>query len=138
MDNIIIRKFQIVDFPNLDRLCDQGEEYFPYVSDTALQLSKYKEYQDNCFVAYDGDNLVGCAYGGILCDTLYPQFIFVKEEYRKRGIGRKLTETMEIESKCAKSMIYYRKNLREHYKNQGFIIGTELEVAMKNINGAVK
>ena len=96
---------------------------------------KYKIYRENCFVAYDETMLVGYAYGGTLCDTLYPQFMFVKESYRNRGIGKMLMERLEQESGCTVSMIFYHKSLSNHYKKQGYEIGTELETAIKQIGG---
>lgn len=137
MSNIIIRKVKTLDFPNFEGLCSQDDGYFPLVSSTESILTQYKEFRDNCFVAYDGSALIGYIYGGILGDTLYPQFMFVKESYRKCGLGRKLMEVLEIKSKCSQSVIFYRKSLREHYEHQDFIIGDELEVAIKNINGTL-
>ena len=93
----------------------------------------YKEYRDNCFVAYEGTELVGFIYGGVLCDTLYPQFMFVKEKNRKAGIGKRLMSALEESSHCGVSLIFYHKTLESHYQNEGYEVGTELRVAIKEL-----
>ena len=94
---------------------------------------RYKEYRDNCFVAYEGTELVGFIYGGVLCDTLYPQFMFVKEKNRKAGIGKRLMSALEESSHCSVSLIFYHKTLESHYQNEGYEVGTELRVAIKEL-----
>ena len=137
MAEVLIRRLNILDFPDFKDLCDESEWYYPQVCLTPQALLKYELYRNNCFVAYDGNTLVGYIYGGVLCDTLYPQFAFVREIYRKRGIGRKLMEALEQNANCSVSMIYYHKSLSNHYKKQGYEIGTALEVAIKQFNGEV-
>ena len=133
--SIEIRKCNILDLAGFGGLCDEAEYYYQQVSSTLQALLKYKTYLENCYVAYDEKTLVGYVYGGTLCDTLYPQFMFVKDSYRNRGIGKMLMEKMEQEASCSVSIIYYHKTLSEHYKKQGYKIGTNLEVAIKQIGG---
>lgn len=96
-------------------------------------MLRYKEYRDNCFVAYEGTELVGFIYGGVLCDTLYLQFMFVKEKNRKAGIGKRLMSALEESSHCGVSLIFYHKTLESHYQNEGYEVGTELRVAIKEL-----
>lgn len=133
--SITISKYNILDLADFESLCNKDDYHYPQVSLTPRVLLKYKIYRENCFVAYDETMLVGYAYGGTLCDTLYPQFMFVKESYRNRGVGKMLMERLEQESGCTVSMIFYHKSLSNHYKKQGCEIGTELETAIKQIGG---
>ena len=97
-DSVQIKKFEFSDIPQFGDLCDDSEWYSPQVKATTGALLRYKEYRDNCFVAYEGTELVGFIYGGVLCDTLYPQFMFVKEKNRKAGIGKRLMSALEESS----------------------------------------
>ena len=133
--SIEIRKCNILDLADFGGLCDKDEYYYLQVSSTLPALLKYKAYLENCYVAYDGKTLVGYVYGGTLCDTLYPQFMFVKNSHRNRGIGKMLMEKLEQGAGCDVSIIYYHKTLSEHYEKQGYEIGTNLEVAIKQIGG---
>lgn len=135
MDKIIIRKIQKPDLLNFDGLCNPDNWYYPQVSMTPQALLTHPEYMKNCFVAYHDDILVGYIYGGVLCDTLYPQFMFVKESYRKNGIGAKLLTMLEENSKCSVSIVYYNKELSNYYCSQDYDIGTNLEVAIKQLGG---
>lgn len=132
-DSVQIKKFELSDIPQFGNLCDESEWYSPQVRVTVETLLRYKEYQENCFVAYEGTELVGFIYGGVLCDTLYPQFMFVKEKNRKAGIGRRLMSELEVSSHCSVSLIFYHKTLETHYQNEGYKIGTELRVAIKEL-----
>lgn len=132
-DSVQIKKFEFSDIPQFGDLCDDSEWYSPQVKATTGALLRYKEYQDNCFVAYEGTELVGFIYGGVLCDTLYPQFMFVKEKNRKAGIGKRLMLALEESSHCSVSLIFYHKTLESHYPNEGYEVGTELRVAIKEL-----
>ena len=110
-DSVQIKKFEFSDIPQFGDLCDDSEWYSPQVKATTGALLRYKEYRDNCFVAYEGTELVGFIYGGVLCDTLYPQFMFVKEKNRKAGIGKRLMSALEESSHCGVSLIFYHKTL---------------------------
>ena len=132
-NHVQIKKFEISDIPLFSDLCESSEWYYPQVMATTQTLMRYKEYRDHCYVAYADNQLVGFIYGGVLCDTLYPQFMFVKERYRKSGIGSALMSTLEHSSQCSVSLIFYHKSLEDHYRHEGFEIGTELRVAIKQL-----
>ena len=132
-DSVQFKKFEFSDIPQFGDLCDDSEWYSPQVKATTGALLRYKEYRDNCFVAYEGTELVGFIYGGVLCDTLYPQFMFVKEKNRKAGIGKRLMSALEESSHCGVSLIFYHKTLESHYQNEGYEVGTELRVAIKEL-----
>ncbi|NLD86982.1 MAG: GNAT family N-acetyltransferase [Clostridiales bacterium] len=133
MPEIAIRKLQVFDLADFKDLCDEKEWYYPQVSMAPHALMKYEAYRSGCYVAYDDSELIGYIYGAVLCDTLYPQFMFVREAYRKRGIGKMLMEALEKNSGCSVSLIYYNKELSAYYQKQGYEMGTNLEVGMKQI-----
>lgn len=135
MSDIMIRKFQMLDLADFETLCDNSDWYYPKISTSPAALLKYDIYRENCYVAYDGSTLIGYVYGGVLCNTLYPQFMFVREDYRKQGIGMKLMGTLEENSGCTVSLIYYNKELSDYYCKQSYEIGTNLQVGMKQIGG---
>lgn len=135
MSEIIIRKLQMLDLAEFETICDQNDWYYPQISMTPSTLLKYNTYRENCYVAYDGSTLIGYVYGGVLCDTLYPQFMFVRAKYRKQGVGGKLMDALEKGSGCSVSLIYYNKELSDYYRKQNYEIGTNLEVGMKQIGG---
>lgn len=135
MNEIIIRKFQMLDLAELETICDKSDWYYPQISMTPAALLKYNAYRENCYVAYDGSTLIGYVYAGVLCNTLYPQFMFVRETYRMQGVGTKLMDALEKGSGCSVSLIYYNKELSDYYRKQNYEIGTNLEVGMKQIGG---
>ena len=93
---------------------------------------------ERCYVAESNSNILGFIYGYILPDEmLIPEFVYVKPNYRKNGIAKDLLFTLEKESKCNLSIIYYHKTLREHYCKLGYAVGDNLEVAMKKLKGDI-
>ena len=64
-DSVQIKKFELSDIPQFGNLCDDSEWYSPQVKATTGALLRYKEYRDNCFVAYEGTELVGFIYGSL-------------------------------------------------------------------------
>ena len=138
MSDIMIRKFQMLDLADFETICDKSDRYYPQISTSPAALLKYDIYRENCYVAYDGYTLIGYVYGGVLCNTLYPQFMFVRADYRKQGIGRKLMAALEVNSGCTVSLIYYNKELSDYYCKQGYEIGTNLQVGMKQIGGELQ
>lgn len=132
---IIYKKYDESNFFDFYELSNESEDYAKLIADTLGYIEKYKEYRDNCYVAYHKDKLVGFIYGCVLCDTLYPQFLYVKKDYRKKGIGKKLMNKLEQGVKDVEVIIYYHNTLSDFYKKQGYEVSKELEVAIKHIGG---
>ncbi len=81
------------------------------------------------------DSIVGFVYGFKLPNRmLIPEFLYVKPEYRHQGIGKMLLKELEKQSGCNTSQIYYHKSLHDYYKNQGYLAGDNLEIAIKDIS----
>ena len=100
----------------------------------AYSLSKRNEKIELCYVALDGKNIVGYIYGFALpSKTLIPEFMYVKPELRRKGIGEALLTMLEQKSGCDCSMIFYHKSLHNHYQKLGYETGDNLETAMKQI-----
>ena len=100
------------------------------VSNTDIENSEVEK----CYVAESNSDVLGFIYGFELPNgLLIPEFVYVKPNYRKNGIAKNLLFTLEKESKCNSSMIFYNKTLREHYCKLGYAVGDNLEVAMKEL-----
>jgi predicted N-acetyltransferase YhbS len=84
------------------------------------------------FVAEYDDELAGFIYGDMAFETLLiPQLLYVKPNLRNKGIGSQLMNTIEKESKCQTSLIYYHNHLHDYYAKIGYEQGANLEVAIK-------
>lgn len=100
------------------------------ISQKALQ--QYQMYRDHCYIAVHDDCLIGYVFGGIMCDTLYPQHLYVHPAYRRKSIGKSLMEMLERESHCNTSMIYFEKDLSKFYEEQRYLT-IDYAVACKNL-----
>lgn len=60
-------------------------------------------YKSFCFIAKEGDELVGAIAGATFFSEVYIDELIVKEEYREKGIGAQLIKCVE-----------------EYYKDKGF------------------
>lgn len=87
---------------------------------------------EKCLIAEVDGNIVGFVYGFVLPNkTLIPEFLYVKQSFRNKGIGFKLIKQLEIRSKCEVSMVFYNNSLHDFYIKQGYQVGDNLEVAIK-------
>ena len=59
--------------------------------------------------------------------------LYMAEKNRKAGIGKRLMSALEESSHCGVSLIFYHKTLESHYQNEGYEVGTELRVAIKEL-----
>ena len=85
------------------------------------------------YAAFFDGIIVGFIYGFVLPNkSLLPQYLYVDPTYRKRGIGRKLLEALEINSGCVSSIAYFEKSLSQYYNKQGYIVGDAV-VALKEL-----
>ncbi len=83
-------------------------------------------------VLNDEDEMVGFIYSFVLPNhTLIPEFMYVKSEYRKMGLGHRLLRELEEISGCTSSMIFYNNTFHDFYKKQGYLASENLEIAMK-------
>ena len=99
---IEVRPANATDAPELKRLND----LFNGAGSNTLELveeSLKRNEHEIVLVAADGNMLVGFCCGQIFVSMCYPSKyceiteLFVQEEYRRRGIGRRLLQSMENE-----------------------------------------
>lgn len=129
---VSIREFCDLDCTSLIML--SNDEWNKGLQFIVAGLKDKKNNVGSCLVAEDDKQIVGFIYGFILPNkTLIPEFIYVIPNYRNKGVGRMLLEELEKRSKCTVSMIFYHKTLREHYAKQGYVVGNNLETAIKQL-----
>lgn len=84
------------------------------------------------YVAADDDELVGFVFGFALPNKLLiPELMYVKPSHRRKGISKKLLRTLEENSGCTMSQIFYNKSLHDCYAKQGYCSEDNLEAAYK-------
>lgn len=131
-NDINIKKADKLDIIKLNFLCEEDEEWYEGIKIMANDLLSDYDEQTLCFIAFYNDEAIGFIFGFVLHkQTLYPQFMYVKDEYRKMGIGEQLMSELETQSGCKTSFIYYKKNLHVYFAKQGYGAGEELETAVK-------
>jgi N-acetylglutamate synthase-like GNAT family acetyltransferase len=138
---IIVRKMQEIDVCQIYDMFDNGDEFkLKWLASKQYLLEE--SHRKYAYVAeYNGD-LAGFIYGDVAFETLLIlQLVFVKPNMRKMGIGHLLMNTIETESKCQTSLIYYHHHLHDYYAMLGYEQGEELEVAIKTFtaeSGAIE
>lgn len=110
-----------------------GDEWEATLKTLASSLLRHYDGQvTKAFVAVSDEEVIGIVYGFALpTDTLLAEFMYVKPEYRRQGIGRMLLREIEEQSNCDVSLIFYNTSLRPIYAAQGYETGENIEVAMK-------
>ena len=102
-----IRPYSKADFLFLGTLSND-DEYKSQHLPIALSLQKADERTERCFVATVDNKIVGYIYGYIVPGRVtLPQFLYVKNENRRGGIGAALLKRFEDESQTPCSLIYY-------------------------------
>ena len=116
----------------------RNDPFYPIAFSTLRELSQVDADNlrvEKCYTAVYGDTILGFIYGFVLPNRLLiPEFVYVKPDYRKKGIAKELLVKLEKESACETSMIFYNKELRGHYQRLGYTVGDNLEVALKELN----
>ncbi|MBE7015169.1 MAG: GNAT family N-acetyltransferase [Ruminococcaceae bacterium] len=89
---------------------------------------------EKIYLAISEGEIIGFVYGYILQNgVLLPQFLYVNEAYRNKGIASELLKRLESDSNCVCSVIWYHKSLSDFYKKQNYDAGGNLEVALKEL-----
>lgn len=127
-EKIIIRKLKKSDAAEILELATNDKYWASAISGI------FSYYKKLAYVALINNNIIALAYADKGVDTLYPQFLYVKIDFRKNKIGQKLMMRLENDSKCKSSIVYYEKHLRQYYTEQGYVVGPKVEVALKCIN----
>ena len=130
--NVIIRPVKKTDV--FDLACLANDEWAQKLSMLAPSFAKCDGKIERCYVAEEADEIIGFIYGFVLPNgLLLPEMLYVCSEYRKSGIGTQLLAHLEKESGCSSSMIFYNKTLHDYYAKRGYIVGENLETAMKEL-----
>lgn len=128
-----IRPYEKSDFLFLGSLSDNDEYKVQHLPIAQSMMAADGTFE-KCFVATVNDEIVGYIYGFVVPSRLtLPQFLYVKDTYRKQGIGAALLKHFEREAGTPCSLIYYRNELHDYYTKQGYEAGTT-EVGMKQIS----
>lgn len=129
---IIIRGVRKTDY--FDLACLADDEWEPKLSVIAPSFAKCDGKIERCYVAEESGKLVGFIYGFVLPNgLLLPEMLYVCSDYRKKGIGTLLLEHLEKESGCNSSMIFYNNSLHNYYSKRGYMVGENLEAAIKTL-----
>lgn len=130
--DVIIRPAKKTDMHDL--ACLANDEWAPKLSIMAPAFAKCDGKIERCYLAEESGKLIGFIYGFVLPNALLlPEMLYVRSEYRKKGIGTQLLEHFEKESGCTSSIIFYNSTLHDYYFKRGYIVGENLETAMKSL-----
>lgn len=103
--------------------------------DTVFVINNYLKYKDvikNSYLMIDKEKIVGFISVEHIHDTLYIPFIFVKKEYRNRGIASKLLKKVkENADKLGIAIqLYFPKQLTNFYIKNEFQTDDSLKVGI--------
>jgi GNAT superfamily N-acetyltransferase len=100
----------------------------------SIYLNFYRLFRDTCLVAVNDGKVVGFALGMIeqtSTSHTHLNYLFVKENYRKTGKGKRLLEQFEIATSkkgCKFVTLLTGKNENiEYYQRQGYEKNNDLE-----------
>jgi GNAT superfamily N-acetyltransferase len=135
-NEVEIRLIMKYEWNDLLNICPTTDINFKTIYSIVNLMDNSLETKKHTYVALIDELIIGFVYGvTIPGNTLIPQFLYVKDSFRKCGFGTKLMKRLEEGSDCSTSIIYYEKSLHNYYKSQNYFTGDNLEVAIKNING---
>ena len=85
------RKMQISDYKDILELYKSSEKIVLYSTDDKKGFKQFlAKNKDLCFVATDGDKIIASIQGATDYKRGYIHHLIVQENYRKKGIGKKL------------------------------------------------
>ncbi|GEM_PF-4626292 len=96
-NNLEIREVIKTGYSDLFTLCDETEGHYALTIKGIMNNLKHSDDKNcRCYIALHNGERVGFVYGHIIDDqTLYTQFMYVKKENRKCGIGKRLINKLE-------------------------------------------
>lgn len=128
LENVVIRPYQLTDYNSVKQNLIEAEMYYEEIYSEKRLQAKIKRDSKSILVA----EIEGKVVGNIFFDIDWFPLIFglaVRSDYRNKGIGRKLVETIVIEAKNKgyKSIdLLVRENrteLQNTYAHWGFVKG---------------
>jgi GNAT superfamily N-acetyltransferase len=131
-----------------DMAIEMGGNFDAAASDWRERFGAYfaaKQAADTAqlFLAYDGDQAVGCAVISILDEyrrsafgtlSAYVNAVYVRPAYRRRGVAKRLMMlaiSWAIDHKCVRIRLRTSEEGRGLYENLGFRAGREMELDLR-------
>jgi len=127
-----IKKMSKSDVAEISELCRPYIKNNPALEITLRALENSNSFE-NAYVAEVDGKIVGFVYGMTMSGILCPQYLFVQPLFRRKGIGRKLMETIEKSSGYSNSIISHHESLQEYYLKQGYIYEYDCTIGRKTI-----
>ena len=135
--NVIIRPVNKTDILSLTNLAN--DEWAPKLSMLAPSFVTCDGIIERCYVAEEENEIIGFIYGFDLPNgLLLPEMLYVRSEYRRAGIGTQLLIHLEKDSGCSSSLIFYNNTRHNYYAKRGYIVGENIEAAMKDLTSTEK
>lgn len=137
-----IRKMEIDDFEKIYDLWVNTEGMGLNITDDSREgIAKYLlRNPDTCFVAEDNGNIAGVIMSGHDGRRGFIYHTTVKEEYRRRGIGKMLVDSalaaLETEGIHKVALVVFEKNVSGNifWEKAGFTVRDDLVYRNKNIH----
>lgn len=137
-----IRKMEIDDFEKIYDLWVNTEGMgLNIIDDSREGIAKYLlRNPDTCFVAEDNGNIAGVIMSGHDGRRGFIYHTTVKEEYRRRGIGKMLVDSalaaLETEGIHKVALVVFEKNVSGNifWEKAGFTVRDDLVYRNKNIH----
>jgi ribosomal protein S18 acetylase RimI-like enzyme len=146
---MIIRKFKPTDKKSLIPLVIdfrrhlanlKGKKSSVNAENANNEITYYTSKNHPVFIALDKNEIVGYCVGKIEDKTVWAESLFVKPEYRKKGIGRKLYKKIEmIADKLSSETVYNwihpnNKKIISFLKKQGYSVLNLIEIRKQRKN----
>ncbi len=93
-----------------------------WIADKHQLMTIYKRFPHLCYGAYDGDFFVGAIMGYTHLHSAWINNFFVKSNYRKQGVGKRLFKTLLRALELEEKVIYLVANqeVEKFYSSFGF------------------
>ncbi|CAN7315909.1 GNAT family N-acetyltransferase [Paenibacillus sp. LjRoot56] len=105
----------------------------------SIYLNFYRFFRDTCLVAVRNGEVIGFALGMVEQTSrlhAYLNYLFVKEEYRKTGIGKRLLEQFEMAASIKGcefvTLLTGKQENIDYYQRQGYEKNNDLKQFSQN------
>ena len=115
--------------PSLDDLSELNDSFWSYVVSQFPGLPHESEDIKFLFSATENSKFLGGISGSIYWDSLEIEVLWVNENYRRKGIARKLLGEAEDFARRKGAVIAFLKTVgaKDFYENQGYEVYGQLE-----------
>ncbi len=130
--SVTIDEFNILDSFELNNI--SNDDWKDNIDSIVYNFIYSKNDIEKILVLKVNNRIVGFIYMYVISNKLLiPEFMYIKKEYRKKGYGSKLLKEAEIRSGCQTSQIFFNKALSTYYEKEGYTLGENLVVGIKNL-----